>query len=622
MQWRSFNKTAVICFTAGLMLTAISSCKKLTDVEPKTTVGVANMYRNVFDADAAVIGVYGKVMKLAKPYLLMNELRGDLMDITTNSDANLRQISEHTATVSNPYIDPQPFYEVIVNCNDVLANFKTMFAQSKLKEAEFNQRYSDVAAVRTWVYLQLGIHFGKIPYVTNPVVQVNDLKDSANFPMLTLPVLIDSLTSFMEKLPFTEDYPAGTTLQTTVDGYSTNKFFINKNSLLGDLYLWQGQYDKAADKFKKVMEPNGSVGSSTAFYNQYKVSNGTINPALNSISYSRAFDITSLNYDGSSWRNLFERPQVDNEFFWEWIWSLPFDKNFEPVNPFIDMFSPNGGSYLLQPSQQAMDNWNSQTQVYGFASGTATVPTVYRNNFPLDSRGTFTYKMIGGKPVIMKYLYNYLDGSTNQPINVFSKPGKWFLNRATAVHLHYSEAANRAGKMKVAYALTNYGIRYTYDTLAGLGGTRNVTDFQQTFLPWPYDFDARQGDAPSYRNPWYRNMGIRGRANLKLVPIDSVKYFDMTPVPGKPNSIKPLIDSLGYQKFIEDMIITEDALELAYEGQRWSDLLRIAIRRNDPAFIADKVYDKLRKSGLSAGAANAARAKLMSKDWFLPFKFK
>ena len=621
MQWRSFNKTAVICFTAGLMLTAISSCKKLTDVEPKTTVGVANMYRNVFDADAAVIGVYGKVMKLAKPYLLMNELRGDLMDITTNSDANLRQISEHTATVSNPYIDPQPFYEVIVNCNDVLANFKTMFAQSKLKEAEFNQRYSDVAAVRTWVYLQLGIHFGKIPYVTNPVVQVNDLKDSANFPMLTLPVLIDSLTLFMEKLPFTEDYPAGTTLQTTVDGYSTNKFFINKNSLLGDLYLWQGQYDKAADKFKKVMEPNGSVGSSTAFYNQYKVSNGTISPALNSISYSRAFDITSLNYDGSSWRNLFERPQVDNEFFWEWIWSLPFDKNFEPVNPFIDMFSPNGGSYLLQPSQQAMDNWNSQTQVYGFASGTATVPTVYRDNFPLDSRGTFTYKMIGGKPVIMKYLYNYLDGSTNQPINVFSKPGKWFLNRATAVHLHYSEAANRAGKMKVAYALTNYGIRYTYDTLAGLGGTRDVTNFQQTFLPWPYDFDARQGDAPSYRNPWYRNMGIRGRANLKLVPIDSVKYFDMTPVPGKPNSIKPLIDSLGYQKFIEDMIITEDALELAYEGQRWSDLLRVAIRRNDPAFIADKVYDKLRKSGLSAGAANAARTKLMSKDWFLPFKF-
>ena len=108
---------ALVCFTA-------SSCKKLVDVEPKTSVGAADMYRNVFDADAAVIGVYGKMMKLAKPYILMNELRADLVDITSNADASLRQISEHTAKADNPYIDPQPFYEVIVNCNDVLYNFK------------------------------------------------------------------------------------------------------------------------------------------------------------------------------------------------------------------------------------------------------------------------------------------------------------------------------------------------------------------------------------------------------------------------------------------------------------------------------------------------------------------
>ena len=81
----------------------------------------------------------------------------------------------------------------------------------------------------------------------------------------------------------------------------------------------------------------------------------------------------------------------------------------------------------------------------------------------------------------------------------------------------------------------------------------------------------------------------------------------------------PLTDSVTN---VENMIMAENALELAYEGHRWNDLLRIAIRRNDPAFIADKVYDKLRKSPLSAGAANAARNKLMAGDWFLPFKFK
>ncbi|MGC4104356.1 hypothetical protein [Ferruginibacter sp.] len=288
------KKITMSFFAAGVCI-GMASCKKLVEVEPQTSVGVADMYRNVFDADAAVIGIYGKLMKLAKPYVLMNELRADLMDITTNADANLRQLSEHTATVNNPYIDPQPFYEVIVNCNDVLSNFKKMYAQSKLKEAEYTQRYSDIGAIRSWVYLQLGIHYGKIPYITNPLVQVKDLNDSANFPMLTLPVLIDSLVAFTEKLPYTDDYPTGTTLQTVVDGYSTNKFFINKNILLGDLYLWQGQYDKAADRYKRVMEINGSTGSSTQFYNQYKISNGATSPSLNSISYTRGLDFSSLN---------------------------------------------------------------------------------------------------------------------------------------------------------------------------------------------------------------------------------------------------------------------------------------------------------------------------------------
>ena len=593
MKFKLIKKIGILTAVGGMLL-ATNSCKKLLDTEPLTTINAENMYRNVFDADAAVIGVYGKLMHLAKPYLLLNELRADLMDITENSDINMRQVSEHSATADNPLIDPQPFYEVIVNCNDVLYNFKKMYAESKLKEAEFNQRYSDVGAIRTWVYLQLGIHYGNIPYVTNPVANVADLKDSNNFPMLSLPVLIDSLTAFAERLPHTDDYTTGTTLLTTVDGYSTQKFFINKNILLGDLYLWKGEYDKAADRFKRVMEVLGVSGTGEQFFNQYRISSF----ANSSISYSRALDFSSLVYT-PGWRYLFERPQGDNEFNWEMIWSLPFDRNFEPTNPFVDLFSPNGGSYLLQPAQQVVDLWDSQKQMYVFTGNNATTAEILRENFPLDSRGTFSYRVINGKRVIMKYLYNYL-GTNNLPINTFSKPGKWFLTRAATLHLHYAEAANRAGKHKVAYALVNKGINYHYDPLPGGNRVGDVTNIQQTFLPWPYDFDAREGDGPAFRNTWYRNIGIRGRAGLSAV-------------------VLPATDSITN---VENMIVSESALELAFEGQRWSDLLRVAMRQNNPAFIADKIYDKLRKSGLSAGAANAARTKLLARDWFLPFKFK
>jgi starch-binding outer membrane protein, SusD/RagB family len=260
MKKLSLIKIAAITGISVLSLSGLS-CKKVFDQKPESSVDRSQMYQDIFDADAAVIGVYGKFMKLAKPYILLNELRGDLMDITTNSDTWLRQLNEHTATVDNPYIDPQPFYEVIVNCNDVLKNFTIMFQQNKLKEMEYKQRYSDVGAIRSWVYLQLGIHFGEIPYVTNPLVELREIRDLNNYPKIKLPELIDSLVAFTESLPFLDNYPAvGTTLQTVVDGYSTAKFFINKSILLGDLYLWDGQYDKAALSFRKVMDINGATG--------------------------------------------------------------------------------------------------------------------------------------------------------------------------------------------------------------------------------------------------------------------------------------------------------------------------------------------------------------------------
>ena len=57
------------------------------------------------------------------------------------------------------------------------------------------------------------------------------------------------------------------------------------------------------------------------------------------------------------------------------------------------------------------------------------------------------------------------------------------------------------------------------------------------------------------------------------------------------------------------------------KGQRWSDLMRIALRRNDPAFLADKVYAKLKKA--NNPNAEAVRSRLMNKqNWFLPFKWK
>jgi len=115
-----FNKILLI----GLMAASLVSCTKILEKDPGTELTSGQMYRDIYDANAAVMGIYGKFMNLADRYIILNELRGDLMEFTSNANEYLRQINNHTVTADNPYINPRPFYELIINCNDVLKNFK------------------------------------------------------------------------------------------------------------------------------------------------------------------------------------------------------------------------------------------------------------------------------------------------------------------------------------------------------------------------------------------------------------------------------------------------------------------------------------------------------------------
>lgn len=569
-----------------MLLLSFSACKKVFDIKPEDQLDVSNAYQNVYDADAAVVGIYGKFMGLAEQYVVLNELRADLLDVTMNSDENLRQISTHTVKDNNPYANPRPFYELILNCNDVMEHFQVMVKEKRMTEDQFNQRYSDIVSLRSFLYLQLGIHFGAVPYVTSSLKSVDEVKNAANFPRLPFNVLLDSLIRVTEAVPFKDQYPTGTNLNITVDGYQTQKFYITKKVILGDLYLWKGNYQKAAEYYRQVMETGTQGVVDGRYYSLYKVgwdSNGDID---HYISYSRAGDASTLVYN-TQWRIMFEQNYGTSGFDREWVWVLPFDNKFNPQNSLIKLFSPVGGQYLVRPSQEVFDLWDGETQ--RAAQG---------GSIPYDARKLLSTMTIGGQPVAMKYLYNYIGWNTSTALNPLLKNGKWFLFRQTQLHMRFAEAANRSGKYRLAWGLWNSGIAGAYPA-----PTSDVTNYHNTLNePYPFNFDARNSGSsgvPYYRADWYRNIGIRARANMTDVTI-------------------PAADSLNS---IESGLIKETALENAFEGTRWPDLLRISLRRNDPSFIADRVYNKLIKSGISAGAASAARAKLMARDYYLPFKW-
>lgn len=578
--------TKPLLWVTVLML-SLSSCEEYLDVQPQDKLVGDQVYRNVYDADAAVIGIYGKFMGLASKYVMLNEMRADLMTTTANSDGYLKELSEQNISAENPYANPKDFYEVIQNCNDALKNFDIMVAEKKFTQSQYDQRYADIACIRSWIYLQLGIQYGTVPYITEPIVSLEDVKNINKYPRLSFNQLIEELVKFTEGLTYKKDYDSTSSLLVTVDGYYTAKLFINKECLLGDLQLWKGNYQQAAMHYKTIMETASSLPSGTQFYEVYRISNfgGSGNNDF-LVNYSNYQNVNTLfNTNTQGWRSLFGRPR-DAVWNQDWIWSLPFDSKFAPKNPFINIFSKTGGQYLAKPSQRAITLWNSNMQ---------------GNGFPYDARGPkFTYKMVGNDPVIMKYLYKYEEAA-----DVFKTDGDWFLYRAEKLHLRYAEAANRDNQHRIADAILNFGIKSAYNR-GGLNKDKDDVTYAMNTIngknqkPFPYDFDAREGQNPYYRGTWYRGGGIRGRANLVGVPV--------------PIATDSLIT-------IENNIIDEAALSLAYEGNRWEDLVRIARRRNDPSFLADKVYDKLNKEGNTHAAE--VRAKLMNvNNWYLPFTWK
>jgi len=581
---RNISRSALVV----MVLLSLASCKKMLDVVPEDRIDESQMYRDRADADAAVIGIYGKFLGLAKQYVFLNELRADLMDITPNSDPYMIELSNHAVSQENPYASPRPFYELILNCNDVMKNFNIMVKQSRMSVDEYQKRYSDIGALRSWLYLQLGIHFGSVPYITSPLENVAQVKNLDSFPKTSFDALLDSLINFTEQLPYKESYayPTGTSLVVTIDGSSTNKVFINKPGLMGDLYLWKGEYLKAATAYKKILTSEDNAASIDLLFNYYRLGYSATNFAETSVGYSKSQDESSLiNSVTTGWRSMFALPNTNRSWNGEWVWSLPYSAIQKPGNPFIEVFSATYGKYQLKASQAAIDKWNGQTQ---------------RNGIPYDARGRLSFTNESGKSVITKFTDNAV---ALTPLN---KTGNWNILRAAGVHLKFSEAANRDGKGKLAWALLNLGIKisfyngsYTY----GIKIPANINpanmdelNTQMTPYPEPYFFDARE-NSDIVRGKWYRNIGIRSRANVVALP-EALQT-----------------DMLG----LEDKLIEEGALELAFEGTRWSDLMRIARRRNDPAFLADKVYQKLLKSGNPN--ASAVRAKLMDpNNWYLPFR--
>lgn len=543
-------------------------------------------YQDLADADRAILGVYAQFTTLAEQVVVLNELRADLMDVTTAATPELESLNQNRINEDNPWVSPLKFYAVINSCNDVLANFDKMLAENKMTQDEYDERYSDIGALRCWIYLQLLNIYGSVPYITEPLVNLTDVEAHMGAEQRkNADELLPELIAFMNSLPSLEDYIYSDLINGTPNGYSLEPMFVSKRLVLADLYLYNNQYAEAAHYYRLVMATDETSGNLNQLRQRYRLYNYPFTassgiPSWYAITF-RDGHIEDENGLINTWLLIFldvpSSRKASTASAYERIWYIPFDDKLEPVSPFTTLFE----GYQLKASDYAMDSLWAKPM---------------RNQFPYDARGKGGSYLGDGQ--IIKYM------GTASTSSLASLHGYWMLYRAAGLHLRYAEAANRAGYPFLASCFLNHGIKNSKYRYTKPNGDYYPDDScyitgTSPFDPYPSDFrfDAR------YPREWEQNGGVRGRVFMPAIEF--------------PAGLTTTLDSI---QWLEQQIVREAGLELAFEGQRWGDLVRVARRMNKEGrdgfqyFYNDNIKKKYDRANIPAPGFTADE-----KSWYLPF---
>lgn len=232
-------------------------------------------------------GILQSLQGIAERYVILGECRGDLVDGTQFVQDSISSILEFMQTGeatdgANVYHQIKDYYHIINSCNSFLANVNS----SKLQ-----QEYAQVLSIRAWVYMQLVLTYGRVPYIDKPVLSVEDINNFRNAEQwldinnLATCGIVQQLKQY-SSVPM-PDY--GTYGRTKVIAHSTQCMFP-QDLVLGDIYLMSGEYMQAAQHYYNFLTSSkGGPLWPEKYYALLQKSGSADEYLINSDSYSKIF---------------------------------------------------------------------------------------------------------------------------------------------------------------------------------------------------------------------------------------------------------------------------------------------------------------------------------------------
>lgn len=582
------------------------SCDDFFDQESENVIYTDKDHlNNSVDTVYSVMGILNKLQVIADRTILLGEVRGDLVDLTNDASSDLRDVALFQVGDSNQYNSPRDYYAIINNCNYFIEHVDTALRNNR-SELIFMKEYAVVKAIRAWTYMQLAMNYGRVPFVTKPILTKEAAEAAENGEKRDLLEICQYFLDDLSTLPKEYDYTYPDYRK--VRGQDSRFFWFPLNILRGDMNLWLGNYREAAKCYYDYIRYR---------YDSYSIYPTNISmlywtPGSNTWAGKTIVNGLSVNESYSNNAELITMIPGD---------SIPAEGYYSQLRNIFSSTTLNDYKPSVTPSKRLFEISEAQPNCVLSANGMSFYysPLGLPDNQSGDLRLQYFYN-VNSNTIRNETTNEFID---YQVISKYHPSGSRNVHiyRKQMVYLRMAEALNLAGYPRMAFMILKKGL--TNEVINDDVMPYYPTEADSTFISY-FDFD----------DAYYEVVGTSDVVNLKFTkntigmhsrgsgwaPSDTSYVI--------PNDTIELDAALRaqliaeQQAVVDSLIVNEEALEFAFEGIRYYDLMRYALRQSNPgetlaSFISARRGDSRRSE------MEAIRQKLLNQsNWYLQWKGK